>query len=172
MGFKFGSTSLSRAKHVDPALMAIATRALELSQVDAGLTEEQSRTQAQQKAKVAAGVSKTMDSAHMIQADGFSKGLDLVPWIGGAFTWGDAQWRVHIPGAGHIYPFHELALSMRQAALEARRAIVWGAIWDRPLTSLKVATVDDLRAEVEAYKVRHPGPDFLDGPHFQLAKPW
>lgn len=172
MAYVFGSRSLSRAKRVDPVLMDIARLALARSSVDFGLTEEQSRTKAQQRAKVEAGVSKTMDSAHMIQDDGWSKGLDLVPWVNGAFSWGDKQWRVQVAGVGQIFAFHEIALAMRSAALEVGRGLVWGAIWDRQLTALKVSTVDELRAKVEAYKVRHAGADFLDGPHFQLAKPW
>ena len=31
-----------------------------------------------------------------------------------------------------------------------------------------VATVEGLADAIEAYKARHAGPDFLDGPHFEL----
>jgi len=96
-----------------------------------------------------------------------SRALDLVPYVGGAFTWGDSMWRVQI-GTELVYPFHEIAAAMRSASIEKGLDLIWGAVWDRKLRELP-GDVAGLRQAVEAYKVRHPGPDFLDGPHFELA---
>lgn len=171
MSFKFSQRSLNRAKRVDPKLMKVATRALAICGVDFGITEEQSRTAAEQQKKFDRGVSKVRPgpkAKHMIQPDGFSKGLDLVPFIDGAFQWGDAQWNVRTRAGKVIAPFYEIAAAMRQAAIEQGVTIRWGAVWDRALNDLPEGP-QAMRAAVEAYKVRHAGPDFLDGPHFELV---
>lgn len=88
MTYALGSRSLSFCAHVDPKLMAVVKRAIAICPVDFGMTEDQSRTVAQQAAKVAAGVSHVRPgpaARHMIQPDGFSKAVDLVPWIDGRF---------------------------------------------------------------------------------------
>jgi peptidoglycan L-alanyl-D-glutamate endopeptidase CwlK len=166
--FSFGAKSLSYCQHVDPRLMMVARLAISRSVLDFGMTEDQSRTEAQQRAKVAAGFSKTMDSPHRIQADGFSKALDLVPWVDGKFQWGDAQWMVQPVGGPRIAAFMEIASAMQSAASELGEPIRWGGVWDRSLGQL-ASGADGLAAELEAYKARHGGPDFLDGPHFELV---
>lgn len=167
-GFRFSARSLGFASEVEPKLVSVATLALSRCRVDFGITEDQSRSEAEQAEKVRRGVSKTMNSKHMVKKGAqFSTALDLVPWVGGAFTWGDSMWRVQI-GGETIYPFHEIAAAMRAAAIEKGLDLIWGAVWDRKLRELP-ADVAGLRAAVEAYKVRHPGPDFLDGPHFEIA---
>lgn len=171
MSYAFGNASMARCTHVDPTLMRVAHLAISRSIVDFGMTEEQSRTEAQQRAKVAAGFSKTMDSPHKIQADGWSKGLDLVPWIDGRFQWGDNQWRVTTADGRVLRPFFDIAAAMRSAAVERGVKLRWGAIWDRVLNDLPEDAAG-LAQAMEAYKARHPGPDFLDGPHFELVKPW
>lgn len=167
-GFLFSARSLGFMSEVDPVLVEVAKLALSRSRVDFGVTEDQSRSHAEQAEKVRRGVSKTMNSKHVIKPPAtVSKALDLVPWIGGAFTWADSMWRVQV-GGETIYPFHEIAAAMRSASLERGVKLRWGAVWDRRLDELP-ADVAGLRAAVEAYKVRHPGPDFLDGPHFELV---
>ncbi len=46
--------------------------------------------------------------------------------------------------------------------------LIWGAVRDRRMSQYG-GSPTALKTEVEAYKVRHPGPDFIDGPHYQLA---
>jgi peptidoglycan L-alanyl-D-glutamate endopeptidase CwlK len=169
MAFRFSQRSVSRATGVDPLLFAIATLALYRSAVDFGLTEEQSRSEAEQREKVARGVSKTMNSKHMIPAGkAFSTALDLVPFIDGRFQWGDNQWRVQTADGRTLEPFYEIAAAMREAAIAFGVKVRWGGVWDRTLDQLPAGAAGMKRA-VEEYKARHPGPDFLDGPHFELA---
>lgn len=68
MGHRFSKRSMDRTREVDPLLMAVAVIALSRCAVDFGLTEEQSRSVAEQAEKVRRGVSKTMNSAHVIAA--------------------------------------------------------------------------------------------------------
>ena len=67
-----------------------------------------------------------------------------------------------------LEPFYDIAAAMRGAALIRGVVLTWGGVWDRRLNYLP-ATAAGLKAAVEAYKVRHPGVDFLDGPHFELV---
>ncbi|MBI3678468.1 MAG: M15 family peptidase [Proteobacteria bacterium] len=78
--------------------------------------------------------------------------VDLVPIADGAPSF--AQWP----------PFFAIALAMRNAARAENVLIRWGGVWDRSLVELG----DDMQAEMNAYTKRHAGPDFLDGPHFEL----
>src|SRR3546814_9290907 len=57
---------------------------------------------------------------------------------------------------------------MDQAATELGLAskIRWGGAWDRVLSDFG-GSIDSYREECEAYAKRHPGKDFLDGPHFE-----
>jgi peptidoglycan L-alanyl-D-glutamate endopeptidase CwlK len=169
MSFRFSLRSMDRMRRVDPRLVAVAVIALSRSPVDFGVTEEQSRTVEEQRQKVRDGYSKTMNTKHMIPAGGsFSTGLDLVPWVDGRSQWGDDHWRIKRNDGSTVDAFFEMAAVMRQAAIDAGVRVRWGAVWDRVLNDLPAGAAA-LRAEVEAYKVRHVGSDFLDGPHYELV---
>lgn len=173
MSFRFSKRSMDRARSVDPCLMAVATAALARSSVDFGLTEEQSRTWAEQAEKVRRGVSRTMNSKHIIPQGGeFSTALDLVPYIDGVFSWGDNQWRVKTKAGPVIEPFYEIAAAMREVAVALGVTIIWGGVWDRKLNDLPPGAAA-MKAAVEAYKARRKaagGTALLDGPHFELVK--
>lgn len=173
MSFRFSKRSMDRARSVDPRLMAVATAALARSSVDFGLTEDQSRTWAEQAEKVRRGVARTMNSKHIIPQGGeFSMALDLVPFIDGVFTWGDNQWRVRTKAGAVIEPFYEIAAAMREVAVALGITITWGGVWDRRLNDLPPGPAA-MKAAVEAYKARRKvagGTALLDGPHFELVK--
>jgi hypothetical protein len=164
MPYALGARSLSFCTHVDPILIRVVLRALEISTQDAGFTEEQSRTLAEEQALVAKGVSHTLKSHHIIgckgAAPGYSGAVDLVPWTGTAFSW---DWDLFPP----------LVLAMRTAAIAEGVEITWGAIWDRLLNDLVLNTVQDVLDAMNAYVARqralgdlHP---LIDGPHFELG---
>src|SRR3546814_9111613 len=92
-----------------------------------------------------------MKSKHL---DGLA--VDLVPWVGKP-VW---EW-------DRIYP---IAFAMDQAAtaLGLASKIRWGGAWDRVLSDFG-GSIDSYRDECEAYAKRHPGKDFLDGPHFERS---
>src|SRR6185369_11107039 len=127
--------------------------AIGTSTVDFGVPAKAVRTLAEQKALLAQGVTKTLKSKHLVHDDGFGWAVDLVPYIGGKFTWDDTE------------PFFEIAETMRDAAALHLQDITWGAVWDRVMKELP----EDLHLAVTQYALRHPGPDFLDYPHFQLG---
>lgn len=172
MSFALSQRSMDRMRKVSPTLVALVALAIRESGVDFGITEEQSRTEAEQREKVARGVSKTMNSKHMIPAGrSFSTAVDLVPYIDGTFQWGDDQWRVKTRDGRTLEPFYEIASAMREVAVRNGVRIIWGGVWDRALNDLPAGAAA-MKAAVEGYKQRRRtagGSAFLDGPHFEIA---
>lgn len=154
--YKFGTGSLNEQKGVHPILLAVANRAIQITTQDM-VFYDGVRTLKEQTANVKKGVSKTMNSKHLPQKDGYSHAMDLVPYINGKPTW---DWE----------GCYRIALAVDQAATEQEVAhlITWGGAWDRRLSDFG-GDVTAYKREVEAYAARHPGKDFLDGPHFELT---
>lgn len=171
MTFRFSQRSLDRARNVDARLIAVAVIALTKSTVDFGITEEQSRTYAEQAEKVARGVSQTMESKHMIPKGGtVSTALDLVPFIDGRFQWGDGYWRVKTAAGPVIEPFYEIAAAMREAAVCSGVRVKWGGCW-KVLNDLPAGAAA-MKKAVEEYKSERRAlgkSAFLDGPHFEVV---
>lgn len=154
MGFTLGATSTDNLRGVHPKLVAITQRAIALSEQDFTVYEGL-RTVARQVKLVHQGFSKTMDSQHIPQADGYGHAVDLVPWIQGHPVW---DWS----------GCYKIAFAMDQAAtaLGVAANIRWGGAWDRRLSDFG-GSVAAYEGAVQLYKPRHAGPDFLDGPHFE-----
>lgn len=155
MTFALGAKSLANLAHVHPSLVAVVERAIAITTQDFTV-QEGLRTSARQRLLVASGASKTLNSKHLEQPDGFGHAVDLVPWIGGTARW---EWG----------PIYHIAAAVRQAAIALDVPLRWGGVWDRRINDLPPGA-DAIEAAVKAYAARHPGPDFLDGPHFELAK--
>lgn len=159
MRYHLSTRSLSFCTHVAPPMMALDLLAISISEQDYGHTEGQSRTKAEQRAKIAQGFSKTMASKHIIGLDprwpAHSTGLDCTPWDGHDYVW---DWE----------KCYVVAAAWRAAAVQLRTPVIWGGVWDRDMRLLG-QTPADMKAAVVAYNARHPGRDFNDGPHFQLA---
>lgn len=151
--FTLGDKSEAELKGVHPRLVAVVRRAIQLTAQDFTV-HDGVRTLEQQRANLVAGTSKTLDSKHLAQADNFGHAVDLVPWVGGKPRW---EWPA-------IYP---IAAAMRRAAEELATPLTWGGAWDIPFLSIG-PTAGDMEKAVQAYTQRHPGPDFIDGPHYQL----
>lgn len=154
MAFVLGTTSQKHLSEVHPDLVGVVQRAIQITTQDFTVFEG-IRSHARQVELVASGASKTMNSRHLQQADGFGHAVDLVPWIAGTPRW---EWPA-------IYP---IAAAMHQAAAELGVDLVWGGVWDRRFSQYQ-GSIAALKQEVLAYGQRHPGPDFLDGPHYQLV---
>lgn len=149
MTFVLGPTSLGRLSGVGPDLVKVVKRAIEITPQDFSVFEGL-RSRETQAEYLKRGVTRTMNSKHLRQPTGFGHAVDLVPFIDGRVRW---EW-------GAIWPIAE---AMKQAAQETGILLRWGGVWDRTLNEL-----GDLKTEVDMYCKRHPGPDFLDGPHYEL----
>jgi peptidoglycan L-alanyl-D-glutamate endopeptidase CwlK len=152
MIFSLGQTSRSRLAGVHPDLVAAVERAIALTTQDFTVMQGLRSMEAQKRC-VAGGVSRTLNSKHLVQADGFGHAVDLVPWIEGKAQW---SW----PGCCAV------AAAMRLAAAERRLPLRWGGVWDRSLCDL-IGTAAGMSAAHEAYLRRVPH-GLADGPHFEL----
>lgn len=152
--YSFSPRSVNNLKGVYPKLIAVANRAIELTTQDFTVYEGL-RSREQQKHNISAGVSQTMDSMHLPQPDGFGHAFDLVPIIGGIPKW---DWS----------GCYLVAMAVDAASTEqgVDHNIRWGGAWDRRLSDFG-GNVKAYQDAVQQYKIRHPGPDFLDGPHFE-----
>lgn len=151
-GFVFGKTSKGNLEGVDGRLVRCAGLALMKYTTQDFMVFEGPRTKARQQQLVNQGMSRTMNSKHLT-----GRAVDLVPIIDGIPKW---DWN----------GCYKIAYAMDQAATELGLAnqIRWGGAWDRTLADFG-GVESAYMAEVEAYKRRHEGSDFIDGPHFELV---
>lgn len=154
MTFILGSRSRRELQDVHPVLVVVVERAISLTSQDFTVFDGL-RTINEQRELVRRGASKTMNSKHLRQRDGYSHAVDLVPYVGGKLRW---EWPL-------IYP---IAAAMAKAARQEGLALTWGGVWDRQVAEYG-GDAGAMKAAVHAYCVRHPGPDFIDGPHYQVA---
>lgn len=149
-GFEWSARSKRELEGVRRELVECATLALmKYSTIDF-MCFDGLRTEAEQRQHIRNGVSKTMNSKHLI-----GDAVDLVPIIGGIPKW---DW----DGC------YQIACAMDAAATELGFAnrIVWGGAWDRTLAQYG-GDAKEYAAEVQKYRDRNPGRDFIDGPHFE-----
>lgn len=157
MAYAFGAKSLAELEGVHNNLVAVAKRAIEISKQDFSV-HDGLRTIEEQREYVRRGVSKTMNSMHMKQPDGFGHAMDLVPYVNGKLRW---EWP----------PIYVIAVAVRQAAIELGVPLIWGAVWDRPFNDLP-DTAEGMKRAVDAYVARRRKMGkaaFIDGPHWQMA---
>lgn len=86
MVYVLGPTSNRNLAGVIPPLVAVVEDAIEITTQDFCVYEGL-RREARQKQLVAQGYSKTLESKHLRQLDGFGHATDLVPWIQGHPVW-------------------------------------------------------------------------------------
>lgn len=165
--FKLGSRTLENMKHLHPKLMRVNYRAIQLTTQDFGCPDKCVRTAEEQNALYQQG-RKTpgkivthadgykVKSNHQIDVNGYGYAEDLVPYVDGSYKW-DNTYKLHIP----------IAVAMAQAAREMSAQVQWGGNWYETINSY-LFDEDDAWAAIERYKKAHPGPDFIDVPHFQL----
>jgi peptidoglycan L-alanyl-D-glutamate endopeptidase CwlK len=150
MTFTLSQRSLSRLDGLQPQLIDVVKRAIELTTVDFGVTEGLRSAETQRK-YVEAGKSQTMNSKHLT-----GDAVDLVAFIDGAVSW-------------ELNLYDNIAEAMRQAAEEYNVALRWGAAWNVP----DICKWDGSMEAAMNYYIderrrlgRRP---FIDAPHFELS---
>lgn len=108
--FKFSSRSEKNLQGVNPDLVKVTRRALEISEVDFGITEGL-RSRYRQKQLVATGKSQTMNSRHLT-----GHAVDVVAYIGSQVSW---EWPL----------YEKIAEAFRQASRELNIPVEWGGDW-------------------------------------------
>jgi peptidoglycan L-alanyl-D-glutamate endopeptidase CwlK len=148
--FKLSENSLRKLRGVDPKLVAVVKRAIELSTVDFGITEGLRSIETQKK-YVAAGKSQTMKSKHI---DG--KAVDLVAYVDGAVSW-------------ELNLYDNIADAMAKAAKELGVPLKWGAAWTvTDITKWNGTMEAAMNSYIDARRKEGKRP-FIDGPHFELV---
>jgi len=157
--FHLSQKSLLRLEQVHPRLVEAVKGAIGLSPVDFTVFEGV-RSMERQREYVAAGVSKTMESKHLVQDDGFSHAVDLVPIVHGKARW-------------EIEPCIKIAEAMREAfdIGYGEWRLRWGGAWAVIADggSIKTSAENLLRAYVDRKRGAGQKP-FIDGPHFEIVK--
>jgi peptidoglycan L-alanyl-D-glutamate endopeptidase CwlK len=108
--YRFSSRSYANLKGVDPRLVAVATLALSMGEIDFGVTEGL-RTIERQRQLVASGASRTMKSRHLT-----GDAIDVAAYVDGAVRW---DWPL----------YEHIADAFKRAAKDLGIAIVWGGDW-------------------------------------------
>lgn len=140
--FELSENSLKKLVGVNPNLVKVVKRAIEITGVDFRITEGV-RTKERQALLVKQGKSKTMNSRHLT-----GDAVDVVAIVDGEVSW----------DFNHYYA---IAKAFAQAGGELGVPIRWGGAWS--VITGKTGTPQDW---VKAY--RAGGGRFLDGPHFEL----
>ena len=148
--FKLSKRSLSKLEGVNPQMVAIVKRAIELTSVDFGVTEGM-RSLATQKKYFAAEKSQTMNSRHLN-----GEAVDVVAYVGSAICW-------------ELNLYDDIADAFKAAAIELGVPILWGAAWNVPDITKWEGTMNDAMMHYVDARRRESRKPFIDGPHYQLA---
>lgn len=108
--YKFSQKSKDKLQGVNPDLVKVIYRALELSEVDFGITEGV-RTRERQEYLYNSGKSKTMNSRHLT-----GKAVDVVAFINGVVSW-------------DLKEYAKINEAFQKASLELGIPIIWGGSW-------------------------------------------
>lgn len=152
MAYVLGRRSRAELEGVHPDLVRVVERAIQVTSQDFSV-HDGIRTLDEQRELYRRGASRTLNSKHLPQEDGYGYAVDLVPYVGGRLRW---EWPL-------IYPIAE---AMRAAAEGQGVRLRWGGHWGE-LTGMD----DDPEALVRAYvdSRRAAGKSaFIDGPHYEL----
>lgn len=108
MSYQLGARSLQNLSGVNPDLVAVVKRAIQITEVDFTVIEG-IRNINRQRELLKAGKSTTMNSRHLT-----GHAVDMVPW---PIDWND------------LSRFEVMAEAMKSAAEELNIPIVWGGDW-------------------------------------------
>ncbi len=149
MTFKLSERSIDRLKGLDSSLIDVVKRAIDLTEVDFGVSEGL-RTLERQKELVEKGASQTLKSKHL-----GGKAVDLVAYIGPRVSW-------------ELSVYDDIADAMRQAAKELDVTLRWGAAWHKNLSDSDMSAEDLMNEYIDLRRSQNRRP-FIDAPHFELA---
>lgn len=150
--FYYGAQSRKVLDEVTPRLRVIMYAALAVSIVDVSAFEGL-RTMERQRKLVAQGVSQTLRSKHLPQADGLAWAVDMVPYVRGELKWDE-------------HACDAFAEAVHWAANEYDLDITWGGAWGRSLRDYTSAAAAKWAYYEEcSRKGKTP---FYDGAHFEL----
>jgi len=147
--FRLSKRSLSRLQGVKEPLVLVTKRAIELTDVDFGVTQGL-RTLEEQRQLVAKGASHTMKSKHLT-----GDAVDVVAYIGSRISW-------------ELTLYDNIANAFKAAAQELDVKIRWGAAWNIPdIREWDGSMEDAMNHYIDTRRSQGRRP-FIDSPHFEL----
>lgn len=150
MSFRFSNRSLKRLQGVDPDLVAVAKRAIQITKVDFGITEGL-RSVSRQRELVRAGKSQTMKSKHIL-----GRAVDSVAYIDGQVSW-------------DLSLYDDIADAYAQAGRELGVPLRWGAAWSiSDITRWNGTMEEAMLSYIDLRRSQGRRP-FIDGPHVEMA---
>ena len=151
MTFALSARSLSRLEGVDPRLVAVVKRAIELTTVDFAVSEGL-RSPARQEELFNQGATQIrVGGKHVV-----GQAVDLV-----AILQGRASWELNL--------YDNIADAMRTAAFEKQVPLRWGAAWNVPDIRLWPGTMEEaMNFYIDARRKEGKRP-FIDAPHFEVT---
>lgn len=120
MAWKLSNKSKQKLEGVHPDLIRVVNRALEISPYDFGISEGVRTLEVQQQ-YVYEGKSKTMNSCHLVQEDGYSHAIDITVFAP-KLTWEHAH-------------FRKVIQAFVTAAIEEGVQLRFGGLWEDFLDS-------------------------------------
>ena len=149
MAFKLSNRSESRLEGVDPNLIQVVKKAIELTRVDFGVIEGV-RTLETQKKYVEAGKSQTLKSKHLK-----GRAVDLVAYVGSTISW-------------ELNLYDDVADAIKKAALGYDIAVKWGAAWSvGDIREFDGTMAEAMNEYIDLRRSQGRRP-FIDAPHFEL----
>ncbi|OPH36053.1 M15 family metallopeptidase [Moraxella equi] len=145
--YSLSELSLSRLKGVNPNLVKVVKRAIEITGVDFRV-QEGLRTKERQALLVRQGASQTMNSRHLT-----GHAVDLVAIVDGQVSW----------DFNHYYT---IAKAIAQASTELGVSVRWGGAWT--VITNKNGTPQEWVKAYKAERKKLGKKEFLDGVHFEI----
>lgn len=149
MSFRLSTRSLRRLAGVNPLLVNVVKRAIEITETDFGVIEGK-RTIERQELLFESGKSQTMASKHLI-----GLAVDLLAYSGKEASW-------------ELEDYFPIADAMKEAAKELGAHIRWGGAWHINNMNESYFCAKDMHEDYLDYcKVIDRRP-FVDGVHFEI----
>jgi peptidoglycan L-alanyl-D-glutamate endopeptidase CwlK len=151
MTFKLSKRSNDKLVGVNPSLVAVVRRAIELTKVDFAVVDGL-RTPAKQLEYYNKGVSQIAVGGTHVEG----KAVDLMAFVGDRGSW-------------ELNLYDEIADAMKAAAIELNVGVRWGAAWTVPDIRKWPGTMEAaMNSYIDAKRKLGQRP-FIDGPHFELV---
>lgn len=151
MTFKLSKRSLDKLQGVNPKLVDVVKRAIEITTVDFAVIDGV-RTPEQQMEYFKKGVSQVAVGGKHVEGEA----VDLMAFVGNRGSW-------------ELNLYDNIADAMKQAAIEKNVALRWGAAWNVPDIRMWRGTMEEaMNFYIDERRKQNKRP-FIDGPHFEMV---
>jgi peptidoglycan L-alanyl-D-glutamate endopeptidase CwlK len=151
MSFKLSKRSNDLLAGVEPQLVSVVRRAIQLTVIDFAVIEG-IRTPARQRELYEKGASQIKEGG----AHTRGRAVDLAAFVGDRISW-------------EVSLYDEIADAMKQAAIELHVPIKWGGAWHIYDIRAWPGTVEEAMTNYIDLRRKEGRRPFVDAPHFELV---